>query len=151
NNRPTWVCIPLQGIESLIEREEAVEELPAVSRATAAVRPGTITGSRFSDFDLHLLAEGTHYRSYQKLGAHVVELNGTVGTDFAVWAPHAREVAVIGDFNGWDPAADRMQRRGSGGVWERFIPGLGPGARYRYAITPREGDARLVKADPYGF
>src|SRR5205823_14880635 len=65
NNRPTWVCIPLQGIASLIEREEAVEEPPAVSRATAAVRPGTITGSRFSDFDLHLLAEGTHYRSYQ--------------------------------------------------------------------------------------
>ncbi len=151
NNRPTWVCIPLQGIESLIEREEAAEESAASIRIPEGSRPGTVAGTRLSDFDLHLLGEGTHYRSYEKLGAHVVELNGTLGTDFAVWAPNARGVSVIGEFNDWDPDADRMQRRGNGGIWERFVPGVLAGTTYKYAITPRHGGPTLDKADPHAF
>jgi 1,4-alpha-glucan branching enzyme len=151
NNRPDWVGIPLRGIEALIEPEEAAVEAPPAPRVSEVFRPATITGSLFSDFDLHLLAEGTHYRSYEKLGAHVVERNGTLGTDFAVWAPYAREVSVIGEFNDWDPDADRMHPRGWGGIWERFIPGVGPGARYKYAIAPHGGGARIQKADPYGL
>ncbi len=178
NNRPDWVCIPLEGIESLIEREESagvvdIPAAPAQSRAPAPIetpapskspatpappparpevpRADTITGTRLSDFDLYLLAEGTHYRSYEKLGAHVDELNGTRGTDFAVWAPNADAISVIGDFNNWDSHAHPMRRRGSGGIWERFIPGVEPGARYRYSITPRGGGPRVEKADPHGF
>ena len=79
------------------------------------------------------------------------ELNGTRGTDFAVWAPNADAVSVVGDFNDWDPDAHPMRRRGSGGIWERFIPGVEPGARYKYSITPRGGGPRVEKADPYGF
>ena len=151
NNRPSWACIPLQGIEALIEREEAeAEEAPAAGIAERP-RPAMIAGTRLSDFDLYLLAEGTHYRSYDKLGAQVAELDGTLGTDFAVWAPRARAVAVVGDFNDWDPTADRMQRRGGGGIWERFIPGAKPGARYMYAITPAGGGTPIEKADPHGF
>ena len=152
NNRPNWVCIPLQGIESLIEREEAedVDATPSIGMADA-FRPGTVTGTRLSDFDLHLLGEGTHYRSYEKLGAHVVELNGTLGTDFVVWAPNARAVSVVGDFNDWNPDADPMQRRGNGGLWERFIPEVRSGSSYRYAITPSGGGPRVEKADPHGF
>ena len=107
--------------------------------------------SFLTDFDHHLLSEGTHTRAYRKLGAHVIAHEGTIGTAFAVWAPNARSVAVIGDFNGWNPAADPMHQRGGTGVWERFVPGVGPGSLYKYAITPKAGDIRLDKADPYGF
>ncbi|HZW31927.1 MAG TPA: 1,4-alpha-glucan branching protein GlgB, partial [Isosphaeraceae bacterium] len=151
NNRPSWVGIPLRGIAALIEREEAAKPAPATPAVSQTVRLRPITGSLFSDFDLHLLAEGTHYRSYEKLGAHVVELNGTLGTNFAVWAPNARAVSVLGDFNDWDPDADPMHPRGWSGIWERFIPGARPGARYKYAITPRDGDLPIEKADPHGF
>jgi 1,4-alpha-glucan branching enzyme len=166
NNRPDWVCIPLQGIESLIEKEgdaRTPELVPGKAKAPApsktaatgpqpvASRAGTITGTKIGDFDLYLLAEGTHYRSWEKLGAHVTELNGTRGTDFAVWAPNADEVSVVGDFNDWDPEAHQMQRRGQDGIWERFIPAVEQGACYKFAITPGGGGERLFKADPYGF
>jgi len=104
-----------------------------------------------TDFDLHLLAEGTHTRAYEKLGAHPAGRRGAAGTAFAVWAPHARAVSVIGDFNGWDPRADPMAPRGETGVWERSVPGAGAGALYKYAITSAVGDYRVDKADPYGF
>jgi 1,4-alpha-glucan branching enzyme len=107
--------------------------------------------SFLTDFDLHLLAEGTHSRAYKKLGAHVVARDGSIGTSFAVWAPNARSVAVIGDFNNWNPEADPMSARGGSGVWERFVTGVGPGAMYKYAITARADGARIDKADPYGF
>src|SRR5262249_33163469 len=149
--RPSWVGIPLQGIEALIEQQEAAEPAPAAPPVSQPIRPGPITGSLFSDFDLHLLAEGTHYPSYEELGAHVVALNATLGPNFAVWAPNARAVSVLGDFNDWDADADPMHPRGGSGIWERFLPGVRPGARYRYAITPRDGGAPIEKADPYGF
>ena len=75
---------------------------------------------QLSDFDVHLLAEGTHARAYEKLGAHVQ--NG--GVNFAVWAPNAQSVSVIGDFNEWDPEAAPMTLLGTSGVWEKFIPGV---------------------------
>ena len=107
--------------------------------------------SLLSDFDLHLLTEGTHYRSYERLGAHLGERDGTRGTYFGVWAPNAREVAVVGDFNGWDPHACPMWRRGQDGIWEGFAPGIGAGALYKYRIVSEVGNYKVNKADPYGF
>ncbi|MEO6811361.1 MAG: 1,4-alpha-glucan branching protein GlgB [Isosphaeraceae bacterium] len=104
-----------------------------------------------SDFDLHLLSEGTLDRIYEKLGAHVVRRDGEAGTHFAVWAPAAREVSVVGDFNGWNPDAARMERLGPSGAWAVFIPNIGQGATYKYSILPPDNDRRLEKSDPYAF
>jgi 1,4-alpha-glucan branching enzyme len=104
-----------------------------------------------TDFDLHLLAEGSHYRTYEKLGAHLAEHDGQSGARFAVWAPNAREVSVIGDFNGWDRARNPMTVRPEAGVWECFVPGVRPGALYKYGITSRDRRYRVDKADPYAF
>src|SRR5581483_5263814 len=105
-------------------------------------------GSFLTDYDLHLLAEGTHYRSFEKLGAHP-EPGG--GTHFAVWAPNARKVSIIGDFNGWDPDANLMQMRPEAGVWEGFVPQVGPGCLYKYHVASDVSDYQIDKADPYGF
>ena len=77
-----------------------------------------------TDFDAHLFAEGTHYRTYDKMGARPAEVDGTAGTYFAVWAPNARSVAVVGDFNSWDSDAHPMKQYASIGIWEAFIPGV---------------------------
>ena len=87
-----------------------------------------------SDFDLHLLAEGSHFRTWEKLGAHVGESDEGRGVHFAVWAPNAERVSVIGDFNGWDKDDHPMQLRPEAGVWETFVPGIGAGALYKYRI-----------------
>ncbi|MHB1422672.1 MAG: 1,4-alpha-glucan branching protein GlgB [Gemmataceae bacterium] len=104
-----------------------------------------------SDFDVYLWSEGTHYRAYEKLGAHLTEENGVAGTHFAVWAPDAREVSVVGDFNGWRHGAHPMHSVRSSGIWECFIPGVGQGGRYKYALMSRVSDYAVEKADPYGF
>src|SRR5579884_3938060 len=104
-----------------------------------------------TDFDIYLLSEGTHYRTYEKLGAHLAENKGVLGTHFAVWAPNAREVSVIGDFNGWRPGLHTMRPCGTSGIWETFIPGVGNGTLYKYAITSQYNDYRVTKADPYAF
>jgi 1,4-alpha-glucan branching enzyme len=104
-----------------------------------------------SDFDLHLLAEGKHHRSYEKLGAHLREMEGVQGTQFAVWAPNAQEVSVMGDFNGWQPDTHRLSVHPEAGVWEGFLPGLGHGSLYKYHILSRYADYTADKADPYGF
>ena len=106
---------------------------------------------RLTDYDVHLLAEGTHYRAWEKLGAHPAERNGAGGTWFAVWAPNADQVSVVGDFCGWDVAAEPLSCRGPSGIWEGFIPGVRPGAVYKYAIQSRGGGDRVLKSDPYGF
>src|SRR4051812_23809640 len=105
--------------------------------------------SLLSDLDLHLLTEGKHYHAYERLGAHPCELAGARGTRFAVWAPGAHEVAVIGDFNGWDPAANPLEERGDSGYWEVFVPGASPGALYKYRIRSKHDDSVVDKADPY--
>ncbi|HEU5368302.1 MAG TPA: 1,4-alpha-glucan branching enzyme, partial [Ktedonobacterales bacterium] len=104
-----------------------------------------------SDFDLHLLGEGQHYQSYERLGAHPREVNGVKGVDFAVWAPNAQRVSIIGDFNQWDGRRHPMQKRNDGGIWELFIPDLGVGERYKYAIVSNLQGYYTERADPYGF
>jgi len=104
-----------------------------------------------TDFDLHLLGEGAHYRNYEKLGAHLTELEGEPGVRFAVWAPNARSVSVIGDFNGWDRESHAMRCRGDSGIWETFVPGIGHGEQYKYFIRSNFNGHEAEKADPYGF
>ena len=108
-------------------------------------------GPVLSDFDEYLLGEGTHQRLWQALGAHVMEHGGVDGTHFAVWAPNARRVSVVGDFNAWDGRRHVMRRRGGTGVWEIFIPGAGEGAAYKYEIIGPDGTQQPLKADPVGF
>ncbi len=102
------------------------------------------------DLDLQLFNEGNHLRTYEKLGAQVVRLNTVAGVLFAVWAPNASRVSVVGDFNAWDGRRHPMRVRGSSGIWELFIPGLGQGTKYKYEIKSKSG-AILLKTDPQGF
>jgi 1,4-alpha-glucan branching enzyme len=109
------------------------------------------TAPALTDFDVHLWAEGTFGRAYEKLGAHPDERNGAPGVRFAVWAPNADEVSVVGDFNGWHRGANRLSPVAGSGVWEGFVPGARPGAAYKYAIRNRATGYRVDKADPFGF
>ena len=104
---------------------------------------GVITGT-----DRYLFGQGTHYEIYEKLGAHPMTIGGSAGVYFAVWAPHAESVSVVGDFNCWDPDASPMEVLETSGIFECFIPGLKPGTLYKYAITTQTGKV-LFKADPY--
>ncbi len=104
-----------------------------------------------TDFDLHLLSEGTHYDTYEKLGAHLREIDGVPGVTFAVWAPNARRVSVVGDFNHWDGRRHPMRVRGASGIWELFLPGLGKGEIYKYEINSRDNSFLGLKADPFAF
>ena len=106
--------------------------------------------SAISEFDLYLLAEGTHYRAYEKLGAHLTGKDGKRGVQFAVWAPNAKRVSIIGDFNNWNPNAAIMSSS-TAGIWEGFVPDIGQGASYKYHIESRYRDYKVDKADPYGF
>jgi len=101
--------------------------------------------------DFYLFNEGSHYRIYEKMGAHAVESKGTKGTVFAVWAPNAGHVSVIGDFNGWNPQSHRLQPRGSSGIWEGFIPGLGKGTLYKFHIDSTQLGYQIEKTDPVGL
>jgi len=104
---------------------------------------------RISDLDIYLFGRGTHYTVYEKLGAHLATENGQSGVYFAVWAPNARSVSVVGDFNGWAPGSNRMQLLAESGIYDLFIPGLGTHALYKFAVETQTGDI-LFKADPYG-
>jgi 1,4-alpha-glucan branching enzyme len=102
------------------------------------------------DLDAHLLREGTHLHLYDVLGAHVRTFNGVAGTAFAVWAPNARRVSVVGDFNDWDGRTHRMWLRRECGVWELFVPGVGNGARYKYELEDNSGRLLPLRVDPVG-
>jgi len=106
--------------------------------------------AQLTDFDRYLLAEGRHLYSYEKLGAHSQEIDGIAGVQFAVWAPNARRVSVIGGFNGWNPVTHPMRNTGTSGFWELFIPGVKAGDIYRYDVLAFNG-YHMEKADPYGF
>jgi 1,4-alpha-glucan branching enzyme len=116
--------------------------------AEAAVRYDV---SRLGEQDLHLFNEGSHYRLYNHLGAHYVQASGVDGTAFAVWAPNAEQVSVMGDFNGWATDRHPLRRRGESGIWHGLIPGLRPGACYKYHIASRHQGYRVDKADPFGW
>ncbi len=103
-----------------------------------------------SDLDEHLFREGRHEELWSKMGAHVRAIDGVHGTSFAVWAPAARSVSVVGDFNFWDGRPHPMRALGGSGIWELFIPGVGDGARYKFEIRTESGEVRL-KADPFAF
>jgi 1,4-alpha-glucan branching enzyme len=104
--------------------------------------------TRLTDDDLYLFNEGSHYRLYEKLGAYSMKVNGVEGTYFAVWAPNARQVFVIGEFNGWNRSSHALRSRGQSGIWEGFIPGVGKGALYKYYLLSRYHGYRVEKADP---
>jgi 1,4-alpha-glucan branching enzyme len=104
--------------------------------------------SQLGDIDLHLFNEGRHFELASHLGANVVTVDGVSGVRFGVWAPNAQAVSVVGDFNSWDPRRNPMRLRYPAGVWEVFVPRLGPGARYKYAITGPNGWRLPLKADP---
>jgi 1,4-alpha-glucan branching enzyme len=103
------------------------------------------------ELDIYLLGEGTHTRAYEWMGAHPRSIEGVQGVQFAVWAPNAQTVQVIGDFNGWDGCAHTMLRRNEGGIWELFVPGIEPGACYKYHIESQLNQYVVDKSDPYGF
>ena len=104
-----------------------------------------------TEYDLYLSGEGTHYEKYEKLGAHVREVAGVRGVHFAVWAPNAQRVSVVGDFNLWDGRANPMRNMGPTGIWEIFMPGLEEGALYKFEILSRVEHQLGLKSDPYGF
>ncbi|MEO1471408.1 MAG: 1,4-alpha-glucan branching protein GlgB [Pseudomonadota bacterium] len=134
-----------------------------------AVRPGAYTlrarrgserwetgdpyrfGPVLGELDEHLLAEGSHLELWQVLGAHPMVHEGTEGTHFALWAPNAKRVSVVGDMNHWNGRAHPMRSRGSTGIWEIFLPGVAEGARYKYEIKTQAGAIMPLKADPVGF
>ena len=104
-----------------------------------------------TDWDLGLLAGGSHYRSFESLGAHLAHTGEAAGTRFTVWAPNADAVSVIGDFNHWDRSCDPMVQRRNSGLWEGFVDGIGDGALYKYSIVSERHDYSAEKADPYAF
>lgn len=112
-----------------------------------AYRFGPVLG----ELDVHLLAEGTHLRNFERLGAHLSRMDGVRGTAFAVWAPNARRVSVVGDFCDWDGRRLPMRRRHECGVWELFVPHVDSGALYKYEIKGPDGTLLPLKSDPYAF
>lgn len=111
--------------------------------------PYAFRSPRLTDLDIHLFAEGNHHRIYEKLGAHPTTIEGVAGVYFAVWAPNARNISILADFNNWDGRRHQM-RKGGNGVWELFIPELGVGESYKYEIKNFDGHI-YEKSDPYGF
>jgi 1,4-alpha-glucan branching enzyme len=119
--------------------------------STAVVEDAYRFPPTLSDYDLHLFREGRQYRSYEKLGAHPRTVDGVAGVVFAVWAPSARRVSVVGDFNGWDGRRHPMRLHHGVGIWELFIPGLEEGARYKFEVLGPSGELLALKADPHAF
>lgn len=108
--------------------------------------------SLFTDFDIDLFKSGKHYRLYEKMGSHLIEVNGTKGTYFAVWAPSATAVSVVGDFNYWQEDDHKLNVRWDGsGIWEGFIPGVQQGEKYKYKIQSSHNNIKTEKADPYAL
>ncbi|RCR70487.1 1,4-alpha-glucan branching protein GlgB [Larkinella punicea] len=130
-----------------------IDPKPETETVDQTPEPSTVSGdySRLTEFDIYLFRAGKHTRLYEKLGSHVVEVDGVVGTYFAVWAPSARYVAVIGNFNGWNKGSHPLKVRwDSSGIWEAFVPHIGRGEIYKYAITHDSG-RELEKGDPFAL
>lgn len=125
-------------------------ELPAAVADEPSAATKAMMASILSEDDIYLFNQGTHYRLYDKFGAQPVTIEGVPGTYFAVWAPNAEYVAVIGDWNNWDAGANPLRQRGFSGVWEGFIPHVGKGLRYKFHIASRYYGYREDKTDPFG-
>ncbi|MEO8606068.1 MAG: 1,4-alpha-glucan branching enzyme, partial [bacterium] len=117
----------------------------------AAERAPAAAGAVLTDLDRHLFNEGNHTQLYEKLGAHPSARGEAPCTRFAVWAPNAAAVSVIGDFNDWDSAAAPLAAQAASGIWSGALPGVGPGARYKYHIASRHRGYRVAKCDPFAF
>ena len=107
--------------------------------------------SQLTEYDTFLFHQGTNCKAYEMLGAHITEEDGQQGVRFAVWAPNAKSVSVVGEFNNWDTRVNEMSRIEDGEIWKIFIPGLKEGDIYKYAIMPQHGGPHIMKADPYGY
>jgi 1,4-alpha-glucan branching enzyme len=161
---------PAKVTDAIQLRPEGFFEASWPSSQTSAPSPGSYkiqgrwrTGESFerydpyafpfllTEFDLHLMGEGRHYDTYNKLGAHLKTIDGVSGVHFAVWAPSAARVSVVGDFNRWDGRVHPMRSRGSSGVWELFLPELTEGTIYKYEILGPDGHILPLKADPFAF
>src|SRR5207253_10417604 len=139
---------PRKRVRKVQEEAQIVgaDVVPSVSITTEET-PATL----LSDWDYHLFNEGSHHRLWDKLGSHPIERDGLVGTMFAVWAPNARSVSVVGDWNGWSPQSNPLESRGASGIWERFIPGVHKGMKYKYHIVSQHAGYEVEKADPVGI
>jgi 1,4-alpha-glucan branching enzyme len=160
-----WVLVPSERKEYPMQSVhhpnffECVIETSELSNYQLRIREGehdrvtydpyAFRSPNLTDFDLHLFGEGNHHRIYEKLGAHLTAVDGVQGVYFAVWAPSARNVSILGDFNDWDGRLHQMRKRNNS-VWELFIPDLGDGTHYKYEIKNWEGHI-YEKSDPYGF
>jgi len=102
-----------------------------------------------TDFDRYLFGSGQHWKIYEKLGSHIREVNGQIGVNFAVWAPNAQSVQVVGDFNHWDGRSHAMQKQIPSGIWELFVPNIGEGQKYKLRVRLASGEV-IDKTDPYG-
>ena len=138
-----------------VSLEEAIEPYQLkVVRSSGATEllddPYSFAPEWITDVDQHLFGEGNHHRIYEKMGAHLLTLQGVSGVHFAVWAPNARSVSVVGDFNHWDRRIHPMQRLSGGGIWALFVPGLEPGELYKFGLENTYGHF-YEKTDPFGF
>jgi 1,4-alpha-glucan branching enzyme len=120
-------------------------------KAMGSRQPAQSDVTLLSDHDIYLFNEGSHFRLYDKLGAHPLRLNGVDGTHFAVWAPDAERVSVLGNFNDWDNSSHPLSPRAGSGIWEGFLPGLGKGELYKFHIRSRFGGYRVDKTDPFSI
>lgn len=128
----------------------SLEEHNFAGRSSLFADPYAFRDALLTDYDRYLYGQGSWHDSYEKLGAHMRSCNGVEGVNFAVWAPNAWRVSVVGDFNDWDPRTHPMQPRGDGGIHELFVPGQGAGVAYKYDVVGY-GDYNAQKADPYAF
>jgi len=132
------------GTKKEVQKEEA--QIPETGNAVQDV------AEFITEYDIYLFREGKHFSLHEKLGAHVMELKGVKGTFFAVWAPNADSVSVIGNFNGWGKDAHHLKRReDESGIWQGFIPGVGKGEAYKYFIISQHNNYTVEKADPVAF
>jgi 1,4-alpha-glucan branching enzyme len=143
--------VPSVPVEVDLPRVEATQPaiVPAVPALMTETRTEEDTRSLLSDWDYHLFNEGSHTRLWQKLGSHVVTRDGVKGTMFAVWAPNADAVTVMGDWNGWNTEQHHLDHRGPSGIWEGFVPHVGKGAHYKFHIHSRHNNYSVDKADPF--
>ncbi|EJL25049.1 1,4-alpha-glucan branching protein GlgB [Novosphingobium sp. AP12] len=140
----------------LFETRLRIKPQPIRYRCTAGGHDWLVTdpytfGPVLGPVDDLLIAQGTHFRLFDKLGAHLIEHEGAKGVHFAVWAPNARLVSVVGDFNDWDPGRHVMRNRTDIGVWEIFLPDIGDYRAYKYHIVGADGSVQPLKADPFAF